>query len=251
MTGDIGRPFGRRLRATLFDRLQQPAARFAGLHRLRWRSTSRQAVFTRAYDSVDWESGESGSGTGSELRATAEIRKRLPDLLSRVRADSLLDAPCGDCNWMRHLELPVSNYYGVDIVPSVIEKNQRLFGDGHHRFILADLTRDPVPRADAILCRDCLVHLSFQDIASVLETFRATGATWLLANTYPEIRRNHNQFTGARWRRLNLRLTPFGFPEPVESFPDGGDVDPSRLALWRLRDLPGSNGESGLVGRPR
>ncbi|MBO0827467.1 MAG: class I SAM-dependent methyltransferase [Streptosporangiales bacterium] len=226
-----------RFRAVLLDRLQAPAARIAALHRLRWRRTSRQDIFTRVYDSAKWESTESGSGTGSELRATAEIREQLPDLLSRIRVDSLLDAPCGDWNWMRRIDLPVTDYYGVDIVPGVIEENRRLFGDEHHRFILADLTRDPLPRADAVLCRDCLVHLSFEDIASVLASFRATGATWLLVNTYPEIRRNHDQFTGARWRRLNLRLAPFGFPEPVESIADGGDVDPSRLALWPLREL--------------
>lgn len=231
-------PFGRRLRAALLDRLRGPAARWAGLHSLRWRATSRQAVFSRVYDSAGWGSSESGSGTGSELRATAEIRKRLPDLLSRHGVDSLLDAPCGDWNWMRHVELPVRDYYGADIVPSVIEENQRLFGNERHGFVLADLTHDPLPPADAIICRDCLVHLSFQDIASVLQNFRATGATRLLLNTYPEVRRNRNQFTGAHWRRLNLRLAPFGFPEPVESFPDGGDVDPSRLGLWRVEDLP-------------
>ena len=93
-------------------------------------------------------------------------------------------------------------------------------------------------RADAILCRDCLVHVSFQDIEAILENFRATGARWLLVNTYPEVRRNRNQFTGQAWRRLNFRLPPFGFPEPIETLADGGEVDPSRLAVWRLQELP-------------
>lgn len=78
--------YGRRLRASVVNGLHEPAARLAGLHRLRRRKTSRQAVFTRIYDSAGWESTESGSGTGSELRATGEIRERLPDLLSRIGA---------------------------------------------------------------------------------------------------------------------------------------------------------------------
>lgn len=219
-------------------RLRGPMARWGAFHRLRWRVTSREAVFTQVYQSAGWGSAESGSGTGSELRATAEVRERLPGLLSRLGATSMLDAPCGDLNWMRHVELPVRNYYGVDIVPSVITENRQRFGHAHRRFAVADLTRDKLPRADVILCRDCIVHVSFEDAALILENFRATGATWLLLNTYPEVDRNRNQFTGGNWRRLNFRLPPFNFPEPVESFPDGGDIDPSRLALWRLEDLP-------------
>ena len=72
----------------------------------------------------------------------------------------------------------------------------------------------------------------------ILENFRSTGATWLLLNTYPEVRRNMNQFTGKQWRRLNFRLPPFEFPEPMQMLPDGGEVDPSQLALWRLQELP-------------
>ncbi|TDD24098.1 class I SAM-dependent methyltransferase [Kribbella turkmenica] len=213
-------------------------ARVALIHRLRWQVTSREALFTQVYETAGWDSGESGSGTGSELRATVDIRRQLPELLTRLGATSLLDAPCGDLNWMRQVELPVRDYHGVDIVPSVIMENRRRFGDAHRHFAVADLTREELPRADVILCRDCLVHVSFQDAALILENFRATGATWLLVNTYPYVDRNRNQFTGRNWRRLNLRLPPFEFPEPVESFPDGGDVDPSRLALWKLQELP-------------
>ena len=84
-----------------------------------------------------------------------------------------------------------------------------------------------------------LVHVSYQDAAKILAGVAATGATWLLLNTYPEVSRNRNQFTGHRWRRrLNFRLEPFEFPEPLEMAPDGGDVDPNQLSVWRLQELP-------------
>jgi SAM-dependent methyltransferase len=227
-----------RLRAAVASRLQVPIARWGRLHDLRWRLNSRQALFTQIYESESWGSRESGSGTGSELRATDNIRERLPELLSRLGAQSVLDAPCGDWNWMRHIDLPIKDYYGVDIVPRVIQGNEQRFGGDHRRFTVADLTRDTLPRADVILCRGCLVHVSFQECAMILDNFRSTGATWLLLNTYPEVRRNVNQFTGKQWRRLNFRLPPFEFPEPMEKLPDGGEVDPSQLALWRLQELP-------------
>ncbi|MFI5692996.1 class I SAM-dependent methyltransferase [Kribbella sp. NPDC051586] len=232
-----------RIRAAAVKRLASPMSRLPGLHRLRWRMKSRQEVFADIYDSAAWGSEESGSGTGSELRATETIRERLPALLAELGVNSLLDAPCGDWNWMRHVELGIDQYYGADIVPGVIEANQQRYGGAGREFTVADLTSDPLPKVDAILCRDCLVHVSYEDTTQILENFKRTGATWLLLNTYPEIKHNRNQFTGRQWRRLNFTLPPFNFPEPVASMSDGGDVDPSQLAVWRLQDLPALHAE--------
>ncbi|MDO5712581.1 MAG: class I SAM-dependent methyltransferase [Micrococcales bacterium] len=195
-------------------------------------------IYSAAYEEETWGSAESGSGTGSELRATEMVRRQLPDLFRRHGVTSLLDAPCGDWNWMQHIDLSGIDYVGADIVPGVVTVATERFARPGVSFIVADLTKDPLPRADAVMCRDCWVHVSYADIAAMLANYRSTGATWVLINTYPEIRQNRNQFTGTRWRRLNFTLPPFNFPEPVEMIIDGGEVDPSRLALWRLGDLP-------------
>lgn len=228
----------RSIRGAVAKRSFGLGARLPGLHELRWKVTSREDVFTDIYRSQGWGSDESGSGTGSELRATGDVRERLPELMERLGVQTMLDAPCGDWNWMQYVGLPVQKYYGVDIVSEVVDGLSDRFGDDRHEFTAADLTCDPLPRADAVLCRDCLVHVSFQDCARILENFRSTGATWLMLNTYPEIQQNRNQFTGRQWRRLNFQLAPFNFPKPLEEISDGGDVDPSMLGLWRLRDLP-------------
>ena len=133
-----------RFRRGVANRLQVLVAHWDGLHELRWRLRSRQDVFVQVYESEAWGSRESGSGTGSELRATANIRERLPALLSRLGAESLLDAPCGDRNWMQHVELPVKQYYGVDIVPRLIEVNRIRFGSERHHFSLADRLPEPI-----------------------------------------------------------------------------------------------------------
>jgi polysaccharide pyruvyl transferase WcaK-like protein len=220
-------------------RLQQPLTDWNLAHELQLKWLPRRAVFNDAYQTEAWGSAESGSGTGSEMAATGVIREWLPDVLARLGAKTLLDAPCGDWNWMKHVDLSgLSDYYGVDIVTSVIEANEERFGSESRHFSVADLTCDRLPRANAILCRDTLVHVSFQDAKLILANLRASDATWLIMNTYPEIDHNRNQFTGKRWRRLNMQLPPFSFPEPIEMVPDGGEVDPKHLALWRLQDLP-------------
>lgn len=228
-----------RIRGGVTRRFQQQLARSDWIHDLRFRRKSRQAAFTEAYATVAWGSTESGSGLGSELRAASSISAWLPDVLSRLGARSILDAPCGDWNWMQHVDLSgVEEYYGVDIVGEVIATNAERFGNVHRHFAVADLTCDPLPSVDAILCRDLLVHVSYQDAALILDNFRSTGAKWLLLNTYPEVKRNRNQFTGAPWRRLNFRLAPFAFPESVEMVSDGPEAYPSQLAVWPLQDLP-------------
>lgn len=175
-------------------------------HALRLRLRSRQQVYATAYESKAWRSDESGSGTGPELRATAELR-----------ADS---------------------HIGVDIVPAVIDDDQKRCGSNKIRLACLDLTTDPLPAADLILCRACLFHLSFADGRAVLNNFKKTGAKYLLTNYFTDVARNVDQFTGVPWRPLDLRLPPFGFPEPIECFHDHGDVVPTLvLGLWRFADL--------------
>ncbi len=168
----------------------------------------------------------------------------LPGLLRRVGARSLLDAPCGDAKWITRLDLGVE-YTGIDIVPSLIAANTDRVERGEiaGRFLVADITRDTLPAADAILCRDCLVHLGFQNIRSVVDKFLGTGARWLLTTTFPEWNANADCEDGD-WRALNMQRAPFFWPEPVELVNEhcdegGGGWNDKSLGLWWLADLPG------------
>ena len=122
--------------------------------------------FQRIHDTNLWGAPESPSGLGSELDATAVLRTELPRLLKKLGVTSLLDAPCGDAGWINRTDLGV-RYVGVDIVPALVERlqNRAAAGEICGEYHLADITRDQLPRCDAILCRDCLVHLSFANIA--------------------------------------------------------------------------------------
>jgi len=216
------------------------------LHNWVVRVRPRAQLFARAYATQVWGSAESRSGAGSEVGATTSIRPFLEELFARLSIRTLLDAPCGDWNWMRLVDLTGVDYIGADVVPEVIESNRARFSRDGVRFMVADLTRDDLPRADLVLCRDCWVHLSFQDIAAILENFRRSGATWLLVSNSPHMPQNVNKFTGLGWRYLNLQLAPFNFPPPLESRPDHYPNVPFEIALWRLADLPRVN-----AGEPR
>lgn len=235
---------GRRLRAFVRRHLPQAAA-WARLVRtlpLRWRGAKE--VFTSIHRSNAWQGEESTSGPGSSLAATAALRGALPRLLSDLGCASLLDAPCGDLCWLEEARLPVASYCGVDIVEAVIAANRRRHGAPGRSFLCLDLRREPLPRADLVLCRDCLVHFSFRDALAALANFRASGARWLLATTFPSLRDNRDAVTG-EWRPLNLQLAPFHLPPPVTLIDEAGSDQEGRrvdkqLGLWRLADLPPS-----------
>ena len=202
------------------------------------RRSRTEAVFNEIFAKNTWMDPDSKSGEGSNLEQTRVIRVELPSLLRRHQVRSMLDAPCGDFFWMRHVDLPVNEYVGADIVNELVQRNQQEFGNAQRRFVKRDLIRDPLPTAELIFCRDCLVHLSFRDIRAALANFRRSAATWLLTTTFPGRTSNTDIPTG-EWRPLNLQLAPFSFPAPVEMLNEecpqenGAWADKS-LGLWRL-----------------
>jgi SAM-dependent methyltransferase len=198
--------------------------------------------FQRIRDTNLWGAEASTSGLGSEMDATTVLRAELPRLLKKLAAASLLDAPCGDGGWINQADLGV-RYVGVDIVPSLIEPLQAraAAGEIEGEYRLADITGDSLPQCDAILCRDALVHLSFANIERAVANFRTSGATWLIATTFPEWQSNADCEDGD-WRALNFEREPFKWGPPVELVNEhcteaGGGWRDKSLGVWRLAEI--------------
>jgi SAM-dependent methyltransferase len=202
-----------------------------------------ESVFTQIMRARAWGDGESLSGAGSGLARTADLRAQLPDLLARLRVRSMLDAGCGDFNWMRAVELPVRRYVGVDVVPELVARLNAEHAGRGRRFLHADITRDRLPRVDLVLCREVLFHFPDGDVRRALANLGArTHATWLLTTSFRQRPENPPIPLGS-WRPLNLEAAPFGFPEPLDEIDDLPFVAreehaDKRLCLWRFADLP-------------
>ena len=198
--------------------------------------------FQRIHDTGLWGAEASTSGLGSEMDATTVLRAELPRLLKKIGVASLLDAPCGDAGWINQADLCV-RYAGVDIVPLLIERLQARAAAGEIKgeYHLADITTDSLPRCDAVLCRDCLVHLSFANIERAVANFRASGAIWFIATTFPEWQVNGDCEDGD-WRALNFERGPFDWGAPVERVNEncseaGGGWRDKSLGVWRLAEI--------------
>ena len=201
----------------------------------------RRAVrdaFTRIFDDRGWLEPESASGRGSSLASTEAIRSELPALLAELGVRSVTDAGCGDFHWFHHLDLPLDSYVGIEVVEALSRQNQERFGGGGRRFVSLDVIRDPLPRADLILCRDCLVHLKNGLVTAALRNFRRSGSRYLLATTFTGPHPNVD-VPLAGWRPINLERPPFALGPPLrlirEAAPleEGGRADKA-LGLWRL-----------------
>lgn len=203
---------------------------------------SLHSVFRLAYETRLWAGDESASGPGASLDQTAAIRAAIPALLRRLRVRSLLDIPCGDHHWMSQVDLSDVDYLGADLLPELVDENRRRSGAQGREFAVLDLLASPLPRADLVLCRDCLVHLSFEDIARAVANIRRAGATHLLTTTFVDERANVDIVSGD-WRPLNLQGPPFDWPRPLELVDEqctegGGLFADKCLGLWLVSDLP-------------
>jgi len=197
-------------------------------------------VFTTIYDDNLWE-GESRSGPGSTMRATTPLRPALSSLFADLDIRTLIDAPCGTAEWITDVTGGLAAYLGFDIVDDVVRIANRENTRRNHFFMVADLLATVLPKGDAILCRDCLVHLPLEAAQTAVANFRASGSTYLLATTFPSWKENTPIQMGW-WRPLNLQLPPFDFPAPIRLLPDRVVVPDDQYAdksigVWRLSDL--------------
>ncbi len=153
---------------------------------------------------------------------------------------SLLDAPCGDGGWIGRTDLGVA-YTGIDIVPELIEALAAKADNSGRTYELADLTRDALPKADAVLCRDCLVHFSFATIGRAVSNLRRSGARFLITTSFTDLEQNKD-CDDADWRPLNFERTPFSWGRPAfllneGCVEDGGLWADKSLGVWQLDSI--------------
>lgn len=174
-------------------------------------------VFAGIYREKYWGRGESVSGVGSSLVQTENLRSHLPIIFKKFNVVTILDAPCGDMNWM--FTVPKEKgmtYTGGDIVDELIDKNKKMYADKIHKFVKMDIINDPLPEVDLMICRDCLFHFSYKDTLSFLENFSKSDIPLLMTTTY----KNNDSFNNSDimtgdYRKIDLFQQPYSLSEEV------------------------------------
>lgn len=196
-------------------------------------------IFSSIYDNQVWSLRDPSvplSGPGSSVEYTEKLRNNFPNILETFNVKTLLDAGCGDLTWMSLLLNDLSiKYIGVDVVESLIEKHKTNFPA--IEFHVKDITVDPLPSADMMLCRDCLFHMSNKDLYETLHNFVNSNISFLFTTTHVTDVFNSDIATG-EFRYLNLMTAPFNFPQPLYTMDDTYAHHPQRnMSVWSRNQI--------------
>lgn len=205
------------------------------------KNNQSKELFTNYYETNFWGGRESRSGPGSDKEPTRILIQELQCLFKNLQIKSLLDLPCGDWNWMQDVDLSGIDYFGGDIVESLIRNNRKRFEKYGVQFHVLDVVSDPLPCVELVIVRDCFIHLSNQDIRKALTNIKASGSKWLLTSHYPWLHRKVNGVIGTGgFRRVDLTRPPFNLSPPRHILFEfdvwGFDSDKS-MALWPLSQI--------------
>lgn len=211
------------------DFLRKRKSRFYG--------KSTEEIFKIIYQKGYWKESEDGtvSGPGSSLDRTVIVRKEIDHFVKEHNIQAIADIGCGDFNWFSKLALDKISYIGYDIVEPLVRDNQTRFGNDNIHFEELNIAKEkPSENVDWIICRDCLVHLSLDEIHQSLENMLASEPRFIGLTHFTEINLNEEIQTG-HWRKLNFCAEPFKWPKPHIVLKDF--VEEKKIAIWTLDDI--------------
>ena len=149
-------------------------------HRMRRGKVAKNgagAAFTEVYESKAW--GDDGtdfySGPGTIEAAVTQPYLELlrAEFAAMDKPPRVLDLGCGDFKICSQLLPSVGTFTGVDVVPSLVERNNKLYGSDTVRFMCADISNDPLPEADVVLVREVMQHMSNAQVGRLLKRLSA------------------------------------------------------------------------------
>lgn len=152
--------------------------------RLKWllvqrrnRNEAVEEVFAEIYEMNRWggSKGElcSGSGTADEQIVSSYVAMISEKAsLEGFKGSTFVDLGCGDFRVGKQLLPLCASYIGVDVVKSVIRRNQEKFGNVTTHFMHLDILKSELPDGDVCFIRQVLQHLSNQQVIAVLEKLK-------------------------------------------------------------------------------
>jgi hypothetical protein len=152
--------------------------------------------FSRIYKQQIWGAVGGGSGAGSALSYTSNLRSALIELLTKYNIKSMLDSSCGGMVWMPLVlskiteSQPSFRYMGTDVVDWLIEKHAKQFAN-HSNWVFktVDYAHEPLPSGyELVFSRDSLQHLPLEATWMLLNNVRNSGAKYLLVGSYVDAR---------------------------------------------------------------
>ena len=195
--------------------------------------------FSEIYETGAWSEDYTVplSGPGSSIRNSLPAINLITRLHSERAIRSILDIGCGDLSWLSSIETIRNGeleYFGIDIVSSVIESNHREYP--WFRGSCEDALERRRLDADLVIAKDLVFHMTNAQISTLLNILRNSTWRFCLFSNY-ECNSNEARILDERYHfaEVNLALPPFSISRWSEMFarPAGGVfllIEPHHLA---------------------
>ncbi len=162
-------------------------------------------AFESIYREDRWTNG---SGPGSRPSSTIEYRAYVERFMKENHVASVTDLGCGDWQFSRYMDWSSVRYTGLDVVPSLIERNAHSYGADNITF---DIFRDceSLPGGDLLLAKEVLQHLPNEMVLRYLEAISRRYKFALLTNAIEPRDIANRDIAAGDWRPLCLEAAPF------------------------------------------
>ena len=181
-------------------------------------------IFNSIYKSNHWNKSKkfnsqnqsfSGPGSIPNSNQTNNLIFELREFFKNNNIKKVLDAPCGDCAWIKELFNKNIEYTGIDIVEDLINDNLNKFKDYKNiKFYCKDLTEsNEFNNFDFVLLRDFFIHLPLETIKKILKDLNESNCKYFAFNNYESVELN-KQISIGQHRKINILNKPFFFKKP-------------------------------------
>jgi SAM-dependent methyltransferase len=164
-------------------------------------------VFDEIYNSNTWGFG---SGHGSLPAVTKGYRNYLEAFIRENDIKSIVDYGCGDWQFSKLVDWGDAKYTGVDIVPTVVERNNQLYGKENVRFIaIKPGAVHKVPKGDLLIVKDVLQHMTDEMVQDFLQNVVPKFKHALITNCIWPLEDINKSINDGEFRPLDIRKEPF------------------------------------------
>lgn len=166
-------------------------------------------VIVRKFDTIYRENAwGGGSGRGSTYNNNIDYVAFVARFIQRNNIRSVVDLGCGDWQFSRYMNWEGISYLGVDVVPSLVQRNNEIFGSETIKFILLP-ELFALPQAHLLLCKDVMQHWPNSMVADALGKISGKYQYILLTNDEEPSYGQNPDISLGQCRPLDVRKAPF------------------------------------------
>lgn len=154
--------------------LHKRRQRIAQREQSRFAEKSVAETFNEIYEKNMWggKEGEFFSGNGSNEEYSVIYAETIKNFIAEKKIGKIVDLGCGDFRVASQFVTNEVEYFGIDIVPAMIEHHNQMFGNEKVSFFCKNIIEDELPDGELCLIRQVLQHLSNTEIGKILQNVK-------------------------------------------------------------------------------